>query len=111
MPTLASAETTRSTDPVRSLLAGEHDFREVLDEYIATMPAKRSRLRALMADGNLDLLKTEVHQLVGSGGSYGFPGLSDLALETENACKARDSASALKLANDLIDMIGRIRAD
>ncbi len=65
-------------------------FRELQREYIAEAPARLAELRkdaAALAAGEADAiasLATRFHRLAGSGGSYGFPTLSQLGRELED---------------------------
>ena len=64
-------------------------FEELRREYLAEAPARLSEMRkdlAAWAAGEPDAansLKVRFHRLAGSGGSYGFPDISQLARTTE----------------------------
>ena len=65
-------------------------FLELQREYLAAMPARLEELRAdlaTMREGNTEAvgsLKTRLHRLAGSGGSFGFLDLSAIAREGEH---------------------------
>lgn len=65
-------------------------FHDLQREYLSTMPARLDELRADVAefrDGHrnaVDSLKTRLHRLAGSGGSYGFLEVSSIAREAEH---------------------------
>jgi HPt (histidine-containing phosphotransfer) domain-containing protein len=61
----------------------------VLPLYVARLPAQVRQLRALHAAGDRDALRALAHQLKGSGTTYGFPAISDLARSLEQALMTR----------------------
>jgi len=67
----------------------EESFNALRREYIAEAPGRLAELRkdiAAYRAGEPDAtasLKTRFHRLAGSGGSYGFPIISDISRETE----------------------------
>jgi diguanylate cyclase (GGDEF)-like protein len=72
------------SDPV------ERALQELQREYLSSMPARLEELRADIAEfragqrNAADSLKTRLHRLAGSGGSYGFVELSSIAREAES---------------------------
>jgi HPt (histidine-containing phosphotransfer) domain-containing protein len=68
-------------------------FERLRREYLDEMPARLAALEAAMQSGDTDALRTGLHQLAGSGGSHGFPGISDAARELERALAAGGSLS------------------
>jgi diguanylate cyclase (GGDEF)-like protein len=65
-------------------------FQELQREYLSSMPARLNELRSDVEEfraghrNAADSLKTRLHRLAGSGGSYGFLELSSLAREAEH---------------------------
>ena len=51
-------------------------FERLRREYLDEMPARIEALEAAVHAGDTDTLRTVLHQLAGSGGSHGFPGIS-----------------------------------
>lgn len=72
------------SDPVDSA------FQELQREYLSTLPARLDELRSDVAEfreghrNAADSLKTRLHRLAGSGGSYGFLEVSAIAREAEH---------------------------
>ena len=64
-------------------------FQELQREYLGSMPVRLDELRSDIAEfraghrNATDSLKTRLHRLAGSGGSYGFLELSSIAREAE----------------------------
>jgi diguanylate cyclase (GGDEF)-like protein len=65
-------------------------FLELQREYLSTMPARLDELRSDVAEfreghrNATDSLRTRLHRLAGSGGSYGFLEVSSIAREAEH---------------------------
>ena len=60
-------------------------FERLRREYLDEMPARLEALDAAARAGDHAALRTGLHQLAGSGGSHGFPGISAAAREVERA--------------------------
>lgn len=64
-------------------------FRQLRAEYLAESDERLAALRADIAelrsgvDGTAAAMRRRLHQLAGSGGSYGFPAISAIAREAE----------------------------
>lgn len=63
-------------------------FERLRREYLDEMPARIDALAAAVQAGDTDALRTGLHQLAGSGGSHGFPGISTVARELEQVLAA-----------------------
>ena len=64
-------------------------YRELQREYLDELPRSLAALRADLAafrrgEETLPALKTGLHRLAGSGGSYGFPEISEIARAAEH---------------------------
>jgi len=99
-----------SAGPVRSELADDPDFREILSEFATALPERSAGLLAAHRNGHPDELRIQAHQLKGAGGGYGFPELSKLAAALEGACKAHDPAQIAETLESLIGYMSRVTA-
>jgi HPt (histidine-containing phosphotransfer) domain-containing protein len=98
------------SDPV------DRALQELRREYLATLPARLDELRSDVAGFRAgmptaaDSLRTKLHRLAGSGGSYGFSELSKAAREAEHWLAAHPlpagSAGLDVLLDRLIAAIG-----
>ena len=66
-------------------------FARLRREYLDEMPARLATLEAAARTGDMETLRTGLHQLAGSGGSHGFPAISTAARDLERALAAGDS--------------------
>jgi HPt (histidine-containing phosphotransfer) domain-containing protein len=69
--------------PLHSALAGDPDLADVLPQFVRSLGARASSLRA--AAGDLVTLRRLAHQLKGAAGGYGFPLISEAAERLERA--------------------------
>jgi signal transduction histidine kinase/DNA-binding NarL/FixJ family response regulator len=77
------------------------DMTAVIGDFVAGLPAQVSKIQALVDGRDLGELRRAVHQLKGAGGGYGFPQITQFALQAENQLKAS--------AGDLTqDVVGRV---
>ena len=106
--TPAASTQASSNSPVRSIYAGEPDFAELLEIYAAGLPERLATLRSTFETGNISELRTLAHQMKGSGGGFGFPGVTDRAAELETACKSQDPAAIAAKLERLLEYLGRI---
>ena len=81
-----------------------HDdaYRELQREYLRELPAALAELRRTVeafrrGETVIPALKTGFHRLAGSGGSYGFPEISEIARAAEQAVALTPPAEAHKL--------------
>ena len=75
------------TTPVRSSMADDEDFRELLEMFVEGLQEKKVSMSAAFQQGDMESLRKLSHQLKGAGGGYGFAGVSELAAHLEEACK------------------------
>lgn len=71
--------------PLRSVFADDADMAELVQQFVAEMPERLSKLEQLWSAQALEDLRRYAHQLKGSGGGYGFPSVSEAASELEAA--------------------------
>ncbi len=75
------------TSPVRSSMADDEDFQELLEMYVGSLSEKRKLLSSAFEQKDFEALRKIAHQMKGSGGGYGFAGVSERAAYLEESCK------------------------
>lgn len=95
-------------NPVRSELADDPDFHELLEEFGAALPQRREALLEAHRGGAYDVLRSRAHQLKGAGGGFGFPRLSELAADLELACAAGDPSRIAQSLEQIVGYMNRI---
>jgi histidine phosphotransfer protein HptB len=97
-----------ATAPLRSTFADDEDFAELLRAFAQTLPEKRQTVLDLHRAGSFDELGRWAHQLKGAAGGYGFPDLTEIAAELEQACKAHDAEQITRGVDRVLDYLTRI---
>ncbi len=91
---------------IRSLRHGDPAVETILAEYTASLSAQAAAITQSLAEQDLLSLRLKVHQLRGSGGSYGFPELSRLAEQAENLIAASQPFDKLDASiNELLELL------
>lgn len=94
-----------------SKLAQEPDLAELVELFVAELPARLESLRQAAAVGDWEQVGRIAHQLKGAGGSHGFPQLGQPAWQLEQAARASQRALTVSAAIDeLAAACARVRA-
>ena len=96
-------------EPLVSELGHHPELRELLSEFVATLPARVAALAA--AAGDLGRMAALAHQLKGAAGSYGFPAITEavgrLEAMAKNGGRSEDTQACLR---ELANLCGRASA-
>jgi HPt (histidine-containing phosphotransfer) domain-containing protein len=84
----------------RSTLSGVPEFAALLEAYVRYLSGVEVQLQDAVRAGNWDDVRRLAHRLRGTGASYGFPQITELAAECERAI-SRDVGEATNLAERL----------
>ena len=96
--------------PLVSPLQDEDDFRDLLIEYVASLPAAAEQVRAALARGGLRQVALEAHKVRGSGGMYGYAPLTTVAGRLEEAVYAKTNPEELwPVLTEMDELIRRIQ--
>jgi signal transduction histidine kinase/DNA-binding response OmpR family regulator len=113
--TPATSWASGSTHPggdqaLRSEATGEPEIAQFLDAFIADLPGQVDSLLKLVHAGDRTALAKQLHQIKGSAGLYGFPGITDLAARVEAQVTDATTAVAdvLEQVKSLVDVIRRV---
>ena len=99
---------TGTAEPVYSDFAADPDFEELLSAFADSIPQKQDQLRKLHRELQTAQLQVVAHQLKGTGGGYGFDGLTDVAGELVEACKINDANQVDESLERLLAYMERI---
>lgn len=92
-------------------------FLELQLEYLASVPSRLEELRSDIAGfrartpGSEASLKVRLHQLAGSGGSYGFVDLSSIAREAERWLAGHQPGGETTELEAIIERLAKAAAD
>ena len=100
-------ESRPAADPLFSELAGDPVMAELVEEFVAELPARVRSIQLACAEADLDTLTRLAHQLKGSAGGYGFPTITDAARDAEQLAKAGTAVPQLAAAVDALASLCR----
>jgi HPt (histidine-containing phosphotransfer) domain-containing protein len=76
------------SDPLYSqALPDNPEIAELIPQFLRELCEKREQMATALDFGDIDSLRIAAHNYRGSGGSYGFPELSEVAGELEDAAQ------------------------
>jgi HPt (histidine-containing phosphotransfer) domain-containing protein len=82
--------------PLVSELAGDPELGDLVELFVAELPAKTIALTAAFETGKLQQLQGLAHQLKGSAGGYGFAAITDAAKALESVIKEQCELAEVK---------------
>ncbi len=81
-------------EPIYSELAADADLRELLQDFVATIPKRIAAIRLATEGRDVVIVTRLVHQLRGACGSYGFHQITPLAAKLEAELTKNSSLDA-----------------
>ena len=79
---------------IRSQYADDPELAGILDQFVKGLPGQIEAMSLAAQAGRREELQRLAHRLKGAGGSYGYPLLTDVAKELEDAARAGDVEAA-----------------
>jgi HPt (histidine-containing phosphotransfer) domain-containing protein len=84
--------------PVASQFASDEDMIEIVEAFVAAMPARAGALREAWARREIDEVRSLAHQLKGASAGYGYPALSEAAGALEDELRSLSGLSGEAVA-------------
>jgi signal transduction histidine kinase/DNA-binding NarL/FixJ family response regulator len=94
--------------PIASEFAADADLADIIQEFVAGLPAQVQAMHDALASGAPAELRRLAHCLKGAGGSYGYPCLTEEARRLEAAAGAGDNAAACEILDRLCSVCDRV---
>ena len=89
----------------------EQRFRDLVQAFLAGIPDRIAGLEAAREGGDEEALRTHVHQIKGSAGSYGYPHVSNCARRCQELLRKGVNADGVDLCIDeLLDQLSELAA-
>lgn len=101
---------TNSQAVTSELIAEDPDLRALVEMFAAELPDRLESLAQAQREADFQALSTLAHQLKGAGGSYGYPQLTELGAEMEQAFKQQQDDAYDTYAPQLEALINAIQA-
>jgi CheY-like chemotaxis protein len=99
-PALAEQQQRASIEVIKSEFADDQDLREVLHAFVQQLPHRCREIREALNHNDIPTAQRLAYQIKGDGGGYGYPMLTQVGRELENAARASDLETCkLKLAH------------
>lgn len=103
--------------PILSEFSDEPEMLELIEQFVAEMPARVKALRAAWTAREMNAVRRTAHQLKGAAGGYGFSIIGDTAAELEDRLQEEASQEerpaideVRELVESLLDLCERARA-
>jgi HPt (histidine-containing phosphotransfer) domain-containing protein len=84
------------------------DLEELIPGYMSNRNKDIIAIRACLATGDFEKIRTLGHSMKGSGGGYGFDAITDLGDRIENAALASDTSEIDQTIQKLEDYVNRV---
>lgn len=78
---------------LKSDFAGDPEIGELVELFLAELPARVGVLLSAFRSGDEDRVRTLAHQLKGAAGGYGFPTIGEAAKNLEAFLRSSDSGA------------------
>ncbi|HDZ21115.1 hypothetical protein LCGC14_0094410 [marine sediment metagenome] len=99
-----------SAQQAASQFADDPAMTDILEPFVHGLAGQVDGMRQALASGVFDEVRALAHQLKGSGGSYGYPTITEISTRLENAAKINDLEDAQLVLAEL-DTFCQVVAD
>lgn len=96
-----------SGDPI--VVTVDRDLEDLIPGFMSRRHADVVKLQAALAGGDFATLRVTGHSLKGTGGGYGFDGLSEIGGRIEESAKAGDGEALQRHLGALSDYLSRVQ--
>ena len=86
----------------------DRDLEELIPGFMERRREDTNKLRAALAEHDLETLRIIGHSMKGTGGGYGFTGLSEIGAGIEAAAKAGDLDAVRAQLDTMVDYLARL---
>lgn len=87
----------------------DQDLKELIPGFLARRHDDVRKLRAALDARDVDAVRVTGHSMKGTGGGYGFDGLSEIGAAIEIAAKGGDLEAARGGLERLVDYLERVQ--
>ena len=102
--------TEQTSDYIYSCFANDEDLGELVEMYVDEMPERINSIEEVRNSGDWEHLRTLAHQIKGSGQSYGFDIISQLAAAVEYSIREEEPEQDIdRKLGELLSACQRVR--
>ena len=105
----SSEAMTMSSEPI--VVVVDRDLEDLIPGFINRRNNDVIKLRDALARDDLKTIRVTGHSLKGTGGGYGFDGLSQIGARIEDAARSSDTAALCASLDALEDYLSRVRIE
>jgi HPt (histidine-containing phosphotransfer) domain-containing protein len=87
------------------------DWEKLKENFLNIALGKVNQMKKALSEGNLNLVQTYAHQLKGSGASYGFSEITEIAGQIEEKCASNLCNEVSELVQKLCDLIEKFKSN
>jgi len=87
----------------------DRDLEDLIPSFIENRREDIETIKKSLATGDLDLIKRLGHTMKGTGGGYGFDGITDIGCLIEEAAISKDHAKIEQQNKALEDYLNRVK--
>jgi histidine phosphotransfer protein HptB len=102
------AEVDSMDDLGRIRIVADEDLADLVPDYLEHRTDDVGAIRSAIARGDFEAVRILGHGMKGSGGGYGFDGITDIGAALETAGKEADAAAATDSCDSLADYLSRL---
>ncbi|HUO04747.1 MAG TPA: response regulator [Candidatus Binataceae bacterium] len=103
-----SAPRSQPGDGNRPTAVVDPELRDLIPDFLQSKRTDVAAVLAALESGDYALASTVGHQLKGEGGSYGFPAVTDLGRDLEEAAASADRERALRLTREIAQYLEQV---
>ena len=85
------------------------DLQDIVPIFLDNRREDAHLLQEAVAQGDFETIRVTGHNMKGSGGGYGFDGITEIGKEIETAAKSKDAAAVEAGIEKLTDYLQRVR--
>jgi HPt (histidine-containing phosphotransfer) domain-containing protein len=89
-------------------VVADPDLADLIPMYVRRRHADLAKTREALAASDLETIRIVGHSMKGSGGGYGFDGISEIGARMEAAGNEADASAASKAIAELADYLDRL---
>jgi histidine phosphotransfer protein HptB len=89
-------------------VVADPDLADLIPMYVRRRHADLAKTREALAASDLETIRIVGHSMKGSGGGYGFDGISEIGARLEIAGNESDASAASEAIAELADYLDRL---
>ena len=100
-------------EPTLSLIISQtqnvdSELMEIVPGFLDNRRDDVTTMVGALEEGDFETIRVLGHDMKGSGGGYGFDGITDIGQSLEQAAKDQDQTGIRKLVQDLVNYVERV---